>query len=154
MLLWCFLVPLLLNTLSIAAYGVLDSLQLQTELAAALNLPAAHLSKSHDPWDSSFKVEQQLLGTGFHRKVEYTVQYEALDAQELQDCQLLLLQYLPSSIYADPYQLEDMSRANSKSETANISTGVGNSSVTTSNTGSRSATAFGFQLLGPLDLEQ
>lgn len=108
---------------------------LQDELAAALGVSAAQLAHSTDTWHSKFTVDRQILGSGFHRTVSYNVQYTALVAQELRECKLALLQYLPSSLYADPYQLEDISRA-----------ATGPAAAPTSS-------AFAFQLLGPVDLE-
>uniref|UniRef100_A0A383WGT5 Phosphatidylinositol-glycan biosynthesis class X protein n=1 Tax=Tetradesmus obliquus TaxID=3088 RepID=A0A383WGT5_TETOB len=55
-------------------------------------------------------------------------------------CQTSLLQLLPSSIYADPYQLEDLVRSSSSDAAAGPSS-------------TAEGTAYTFQLLGPLDLE-
>lgn len=74
-----------------------------------------------------YSVGVAISGTGFHRQVHYAVSRAAGGQQPTQPPkQVLLIQYLPSSLFADPYQLEDVVRSK------------GN---------------FTFRLFGPLDLE-
>jgi hypothetical protein len=109
-------------------------------VADHLHAPAASLSDSTATWQAQFRVLRALHGAGFHRTLILTVQYSEASSQSLEGCQTSLLQPLPSSIYADPYQLEDLERS-------------GSSDVAAAASSIAEGTTYKFQLLGPLDLE-
>ena len=73
---------------------------------------------------NSLVVARSITGAGFHRTLEQNVTVTSSKAAG--GCQLATVQHLPSSVFVDPYQLEDLSRKESE---------------------------LSFQLVGPLDLE-
>lgn len=87
-------------------------------------------------WDAtSTRLQRQLLDQGFHRTLKLQLfglpspgQWDALGkrAGASPSCSLVLLQQLPSGLFADPYQLEELQRKSIGTQ---------------------------FKLLGPLDLE-
>lgn len=102
------------------------------ELASHLQLDASLLqAKSTADWGSVVSIQRSLQGTGFHRSLRLQIAPAAAGSstRSAEGCGLSLLQPLPSSIFADPYQLEDLTR----------STQAGHD--------------YTFSLLGPLDLE-
>jgi hypothetical protein len=88
-------------------------------------------------WDIVVGIQRRLEGKGFHRTLHLQLKPAAAareHAASLDACLLSVLQPLPSSVFADPYQLEDLTR-------------------TPSNSSSKPGYGYTFQLLGPLDLE-
>jgi hypothetical protein len=102
--------------------------------------PAGSLKDSSSTWQQQFRIHRELHGAGFHRTLTVSVQHKYDDTAHLHGCQTSLLQPLPSSIYADPYQLEDLLRSRSSNKDTVTSTAAGRR-------------PFNFQLLGLLDLE-
>lgn len=83
------------------------------------------------PFDDGVRPSRELQGEGFHRTLHIRLQAPHLPAARTggvaaSPCRAALLQPLPSGVFADPYQLEDLQR---------------------SRPGTR------FHLVGPLDLE-
>jgi hypothetical protein len=130
------------------AYGS----SLAHQVARHLGVGTAQLlHPSGAAWDSVVSMRRTLLGSGFHRDLQLHVKAAAAggggggaDAGAaatpqavglLRGCELSLLQPLPSTVFADPYQLEGLARSSSSSR------GSSDSSPST------------FTLLGPLDLE-
>jgi hypothetical protein len=109
-------------------------------LADHLRAPAATLTDSTATWQQQFSIQRELHGNGFHQTLEYKVELHSSSLASLQGCRISLLQPLPSSIYADPYQLEDLVRSSS-------------SSVPAGGSSTGESTSYAFKLLGPLDLE-
>jgi hypothetical protein len=109
-------------------------------IADHLMIPTGSLKDSSSTWQQQFRMHRELHGAGLHRTLIINIQRIKDDASHLRGCQISLLQPLPSSIYADPYQLEDLVRSSSSNEAELRSSTAGRSS-------------FEFQLLGPLDLE-
>jgi hypothetical protein len=113
-----------------------------TELASVLGSTYQQLvnsSTAEAAWDDAVSIQRRLEGKGFHRTLHLHIQPAAAAGQHfasLDACQLSLLQPLPSSVFADPYQLEDLTRI------------PGNSSSS-----HKPGYGYTFQLLGPLDLE-
>jgi hypothetical protein len=122
------------------AYGWYIPNDLTVLIADHLVAPAGSLKDSSSTWQHQFRIHRELHGAGFHRTLKINIQRINDDAAHLQGCHMSLLQPLPSSIYADPYQLEDLVRSSSSNEDTVTSSLAGQSS-------------FQFQLLGPLDLE-
>jgi hypothetical protein len=123
------LLLLLINISRVHCQGLTDTVL--AELATHLQLDAAQLqeqSTAASDWGSTVSIQRNLQGTGFHRSLRLQIAPAA--AASVGACGLSLLQPLPSSIFADPYQLEDLTRT---------STQVGYD--------------YAFSLLGPLDLE-
>jgi hypothetical protein len=88
--------------------------------------------------DGIVSMQRRLDGKGFHKSLH--LQIAAADpaggvTTSFVHCPVSLLQPLPSSIFADPYQLGDLTRSAHR----------GSSKV--------EGYAYSFQLLGPLDLE-
>jgi hypothetical protein len=134
---------------------------LASTLASHLGVqPALLTAATHNtlPWSSFITIDRQLQGTGFHRTLHlrlrqahpYAGDTAAADAaaspsdegaeehyHTLLGCALSLLQPLPPSIFADPYELQGITTS-----------GGGSSSSSSSND-----QAYTFTLLGPLDLE-
>lgn len=109
------------------------------ELAADLHTDTGQLTGNSfgaRTWDSVFSIKRSLEGTGFHRTLKLELNYDAEDVT-FEGCQLSLLQLLPSSVFADPYQLEDLTRSSAGSAAEPVSGGY----------------SYTFKLLGPLDLE-
>jgi hypothetical protein len=127
------------------AYGWQVPNDLAGLIADHLMAPAASIRDSSSTWHQQFLIHRELRDAGFHRTLMYSIQRRTDNAAHLQGCQTSLLQPLPSSIYADPYQLEDLMRSTSSS-------GSDGSLDTVTSTTARSS-SFTFQLLGPLDLE-
>ncbi|GBF90927.1 hypothetical protein Rsub_03782 [Raphidocelis subcapitata] len=101
--------------------------------AARFGAPPAAL-RAAAPWNSAaVRLTRELDGAGFHRTLSLRVDAAgavpaaAAAAAGPAACRLVLLQPLPSGLFADPYQLEDLRRT--------------------------SPAAPRFELLGPLDLE-
>jgi len=112
------------------------------ELAAHLHTDTGQLTDNSfgaRTWGSILSIKRSLEGTGFHRTLKLELNYDAEDVT-LEGCQLSLLQPLPSGVFADPYQLEDLTRSSAGSAAGPDSPVSGGYSYT-------------FKLLGPLDLE-
>jgi hypothetical protein len=77
-------------------------------------------------WGQGVQLARRVEGSGLHADLVLDLSAEVAAAPQGSPCQAALLQVLPPAFYADPYQLEDLSR---------------------------SSRAFSFQLFGPLDLE-
>lgn len=85
------------------------------ELASHLQLDASQLqeqSTAAADWGSVVSIQRSLQGTGFHRSLRLQIAPAAAGSstRSVEGCGLSLLQPLPSSIFADPYQLEDLMR--------------------------------------------
>lgn len=152
---WCLLLLLVLtSTTCSCADAWQPSDGLQQEVATTLGVTIQQLAHSISSWDSRFTVQRRLVGTGFHRTMEYKVQFATLASEELLACQHSLLQYLPSSFYADPYQLEDMLRPLTKTATQGQDASENNdASSYASSTGIKESAPRPFHLLGPVNLE-
>lgn len=123
------LLLLLINISRVHCQGLTDTVL--ADLAPHLQEDASQLleqSKAAADWGSIVSIRRSLQGTGFHRSLRLQIAPPATGS--VPGCGLSLLQPLPSSIFADPYQLEDLTRT---------STQVGY--------------GYTFSLLGPLDLE-
>lgn len=107
------------------------------ELASHLGVDASTLQQPQAAWDSSsLSIHRRLEGKGFHKTLHLHLQAAAAALpQGTEGCHLSLLQPLPSSIFADPYQLEDLTRPSGSGSTR------------------KAGYAYTFKLLGPLDLE-
>jgi hypothetical protein len=100
---------------------------LRDAAAARFGAPPAVL-RGAAPWaGGGVQLTRALNGAGFHRALSLRVAVPRTAAARLGACRLVLLQPLPSGLFADPYQLEDLRR--------------------TSHAAPQS------ELLGPLDLE-
>lgn len=136
---------LLLLTISNCLYSP-TALQLTdavvTELASILKSTHQQIVDStttEAAWDDTVSIQRKLQGKGFHRTLHLHIQSVAAAGQHaalLDACQLSLLQPLPSSVFADPYQLEDLTRTSGNSSSSH-----------------KPGYGYTFQLLGPLDLE-
>lgn len=109
-------------------------------VAEHLIAPSAGLADSSNTWQQQFRIHRELQGAGFHRTLVFNIKCIEQHSIDLQGCQTSLLQPLPSSIYADPYQLEDLARSSS-------------SSLATEAIGSAGGGPYNFKVLGTLDLE-
>jgi hypothetical protein len=111
------------------------------DLASHLGAGAAAADIQHSTdhaasWDSLLSIRRQLTGSGFHKTLQLELHPVPSSVGSAQACQLSLLQPLPSSIFADPYQLEDLTRG-SEGSAAGAAPGY----------------SYSFSLLGALDLE-
>jgi hypothetical protein len=109
---------------------------LETYLRYDVNLLQSSSAAAGSTWDSIISIQRRLDGKGFHRSLQLQIAPASTHStRDLQGCVLSLLQPLPSSIFADPYQLKDLTRSAYSS-------------------GSHAAGYdYVFKLLGPLDLE-
>jgi hypothetical protein len=116
--------------------------RLAAEAGAALGVPPAILAQprggaSTAEWRrAGLRLDRSLHGHGFHRTLKY--QLKRTHRRELlklvsgppRGCAVSLLQPLPSLVFADPYQLQQIVAR-----------------------GGQRGTHFSFQLYGPVDLE-
>lgn len=111
-------------------HGLTDTVL--AELASHLQLDASRLQEqSTADWGRVVSIQRSLQGTGFHRSLRLQIAPAApgSSTHSAGGCRLSLLQPLPRSIFADPYQLEDLTRS------------------------TQAGYDYTFSLLGPLDLE-
>jgi hypothetical protein len=109
---------------------------LQTYLHYDVNLLQSSSAAAGSTWDSIISIQRRLDGKGFHRSLQLQIAPASTDStQDTHGCVLSLLQPLPSSVYADPYQLEDLTRSIDSSGS------------------NKAGYNYVFKLLGPLDLE-
>ena len=110
---------------------VLD--ELNQHLGVSVQRPGDSTSRPSN-WADVISIHRRLDGIGFHRTLELQLgPPTAADASPFEGCLPLLLQPLPSSVFADPYQLEDLTRGSCQSAANGYD--------------------YSFKLLGPLDLE-
>jgi len=121
----CVMLAALLRFISITIASSIDP-SLSAGAASRLGVPAALLDAPPPHWRSStVNLRRHLTGQGFHRSLHMNLQLDGLIGGAA-ECRLALLQLLPSGLFADPYQLDDLQR---------------------------NAPGASFTLLGPLDLE-
>lgn len=111
-----------------------------SELASNLQVDPTTLRSTIEDaaaWDSIVSMQRRLDGKGFHKTlhIQIAAAAPAGSVTSFDRCLISLLQPLPSSIFADPYQLEDLTRS-AERDSSTIE-----------------GYAYSFQLLGPLDLE-
>ena len=98
---------------------------LAVQLAEALQVaPSLFTTPTGDHVTPHSSPKRSLQGPGFHRLLQLEILLP--ERRPTSSCELAIVQYLPSSLFADPYQLEGVAR--SKPELS-------------------------YELLGPLDLE-
>lgn len=123
--------------------------ELEAHLRASFVQPANTPSSSSAAaaavtWGGILDIHRRLDGTGFHRTLELRLAPAAEGSiARFAGCSLSLLQPLPSSVFADPYQLEDVTRLSISS----------NSSSSSDQRHAAGGYSYTFELLGPLDLE-
>lgn len=109
---------------------------IETHVDCDMSLLRSSSVAAGSTWDSIISIQRRLDGKGFHRSFQLHIAPASTDStQDVQGCALSLLQPLPSSIFVDPYQLEDLTRSIDSSGAHKDGYG------------------YNFKLLGPLDLE-
>jgi hypothetical protein len=89
--------------------------ELASAAASRLGVPEATLlaaARSAPHWrGGAARLQRRLTGNGFHRTLHLDLQLDGLPSGVSGACRPALLQPLPSGLFADPYQLDDLQRA-------------------------------------------